>query len=152
MRNLTVKLEDNTFVVREETARYGLIIFDQNNLEATIHTRHKVLQVIQGADKNMVLTENGTHLFTFAFDHVWGGAELVSNGVDTGLDIKGRWFKPGTRLTDAQDEDMVVAVKSGNGLTVSVLHEDTDDTLVMATIYYHLYASAGKMRAVMMGV
>lgn len=151
MSKLSVTYEDYVFVVRKEDETYGWIAFDKGNLEATINVAGKTLRAERGDDKNIVLKEAGKDLFTFKFDYLWGGAELLSYGKDTGFDIKGRWFKPGTRLTDDQDNDLVVAVKKGNGMDVTIADTEVSPVMVMATIYYHIYSSAGKMLSVLAG-
>jgi hypothetical protein len=149
MNQLSVKYEDYTFIIHNNGEAYGNIAFDENNVEATLRTGETILRAVRGADKNIVLMQGAKALFTFKFDYLWGGAELVVDGADTGFDIKGRWFKPGTRLTDEEDKDLVVAVKKGNGLVVSILDEQVSPVMIIATIYYHIYASGGKMRSLL---
>jgi hypothetical protein len=150
MITLQVKYEDQKIIVRDKDAIYGWIIFDENNIEATLQVTGKALKAVRGDDKNIILKQDDASLFTFKFDYLWGGAELVVDGVDTGYDIKGRWFKPGTRLTDENDKDLVIAVKQGNGLEVTITDVDISPVMVMATIYYHIYTSGSKARSVSM--
>lgn len=112
--------------------------------------RDKVFRVEKGHDKNMELKYQNQVLFRFEFDYIWGGAEITSNGIDTGYDIKGWWFKPGTRLTDHNDKDLIIAVKKNDGLEVTILDESISEEMILATVYYHIYSSAGKMLSVMM--
>lgn len=147
---LHVKYEDQKIIVCDKDAMYGWIIFDENNIEATLHVTGKVLKAARGQDKNIILKHDDVSLFTFKFDYLWGGAELVSDGADTGYDIKGRWFKPGTRLTDENDKDLVIAVKKDNGLEVTIADVNISPVMVMATIYYHIYTSGSKTRSVLM--
>lgn len=149
MKNLSVKQEQHTFNVYDNNKVFAQIIFDENRIDATLKVGNKTLQAVRAATKDMELKEGPVTLFSFKFDYIWGGAEIISDSVDTGFDIKGRWFKPGTRLTDDADKDLVVAVKKGNGLEVSVLDEAISPTMIVATIYYHIYSSGGKMRSVL---
>lgn len=151
MKQLTVKKEGQAFKIYADEKLHSEIIFDDNNIDASLLTESKTLRAEKDSNKDVVLKEDGQTLFTFTFDYVWGGAEITSNGVDTGFDIKGRWFKPGTRLTDEHDKDLVIAVKKNDELQVTVLDEDISDTMIVATIYYHIYASGGKMLTVLAG-
>lgn len=149
MKKFTVKKEGQNFKICSEEKNYAEIQFDKNNLEATLQTDDITLRVERGDTKDLVLKENSKTLFVFKFDYVWGGAELVSDGVDTGFDIKGRWFKPGTRLTNDEDKDLIVAVKKNDGLEVTIFDESISDKMILATIYYHIYSS--KMMSLMVG-
>ncbi|WP_313806963.1 hypothetical protein [Flavobacterium sp.] len=152
MKKYSVKRDGKTFTISNENNDRSEIIFDENNIEATLSGSSKTLRVERDdATKNMVLKENGKALFTFKFDYIWGGAEIVTNGVDTGYDIKGRWFKPGTRLTNENDKDLIIATKKDDGLEVVVVDENIDPTMVLATIYYHIYSSGSKMLSVLIG-
>lgn len=151
MKKLTVKYQDSKFRIISDEKLYGEIIFDENNIDASLHISNKILRAEKGPDKNIELRNNNKTLFKFVFDYIWGGAEISSNGEDTGFDIKGRWFRPGTRLTDKDDKDLIIAVKKNDGLDVSILDENIAEEMVLATIYYHLYSSRGKMLAVIIG-
>lgn len=141
MKKFTVKKENQNFKIFSEEKNFAEIIFDKNNIEATLQTDTITLRVERGDTKDLVLKENTKIVFTFKFDYVWGGAQLVSNGLDTGFDIKGRWFKPGTRLTNDEDKDLIVAVKKNDGLEVTVFDESISEKMILATIYYHIYSS-----------
>lgn len=150
MKKFTVKKENQNFKIFSEEKNFAEIIFDKNNIEATLQTDTITLRVERGDTKDLVLKENTKIVFTFKFDYVWGGAQLVSNGVDTGFDIKGRWFKPGTRLTNDEDKDLIVAVKKNDGLEVTVFDESISEKMILATIYYHIYSS--KMMSSMIAI
>lgn len=145
---LIVKLNESKFEVFLDEKLYGEIIFD-NNVEASLIADNKTYRAERGANKNISLKKDGQTLCTFNFDYVWGGAEITVDGIDTGLDIRGRWFKPGTRLTDIDDNDLIVAVKKGDGLEVKVIDESISPEMILATIYYHIYTSEGKMLSVL---
>ncbi len=57
---------------------------------------------------NTIISKYGKELLTCVFHPVCGNLELQASGEDTGFDIKGKWFKPGTRLTDAENNDLIV--------------------------------------------
>lgn len=147
---MIVTHQKSKFKVYTGEKLYGEIVFDDNSLEASLMVRDKVFRVEKGHDKNMELKYQNQVLFRFEFDYIWGGAEITSNGIDTGYDIKGRWFKPGTRLTDHNDKDLIIAVKKNDGLEVTILDESISEEMILATVYYHIYSSAGKMLSVMM--
>ncbi len=151
MKKLIVKKEGQTFKIYSDEKEHSEIQFDTNNIDASLITESKTLRVERGPTKDLVLKDGDQTLFTFKFDYVWGGAEITSNGKDTGFDIKGRWFKPGTYLTDDEDKNLIIAVKKNDGLEVTVLDDSVGATMILATIYYHIYASAGKMFSVLMG-
>ncbi|MBD8084587.1 hypothetical protein [Chryseobacterium caseinilyticum] len=151
MKKLSVKLQESKFKIYSEENLFGEIIYDENNLEASLLLGNKKLRAEKDSKNNIELKRNNLSLFTLDFDYIWGGAEIVFNGVDTGFDVKGKWFKPGTRLTDENDKDLVIAVKKDDGLEVSVLDENISDELIITTIFYHIYASAGKTRSIIRG-
>lgn len=151
MKKLIVKLQDSKFNIYSGEKIYGQIVFDKSNIEASLLSDNKILRAEKGLDKNIQLKYGDQTLFTFNFDYIWGGAEITSNGIDTGFDIKGRWFKPGTRLTDSEDKDLIIAVKKNDGLEITVLDEDISAEMILATIYCHIYSSGGKMLSVLIG-
>ena len=151
MKKLIVKLQDSKFNIYSDEKLYGQILFDKNNIEASLLCDNKTLRAEKGPEKNIQLKHENQTLFTLEFDYIWGGAEITSNRIDTGFDIKGRWFKPGTRLTDNEDRDLIIAIKKNNGLEVTVLDEEILVEMILATIYYHIYSSRGKMLAVLIG-
>lgn len=151
MKKLIVKLEDSKFKIYSDEKLFGEIVFDKNNIEASLMTNSKILRAEKGPEKNIQLKCGDQTLFTFNFDYIWGGAEITSNGIDTGFDIKGRWFKPGTRLTDNEDKDLIIAVKKNDGLEVTIFEEVISAEMILATIYYHIYSSRGKLLSVLIG-
>lgn len=148
---MQVKLEDSIFKIFSDEKLYGKILFDKNNIDASLIIGDKIFRAEKGSDKNISLKYEGKILFTFNFDYIWGGAEITSKGIDTGFDIKGRWFKPGTRLTDNNDKDLIIAVKKNDGLEITVVDTEVSPEMILGTIYYHIYSSGGKMRGVLIG-
>lgn len=154
MARLNAILEQGRIVVRENGNLFGSIVFEPQSKAATIFVDDKKFSVLEGDEyKDMVLRYNGTALFRFKFDYLWGNASIYVEGEDTNFDIKGKWFKNGTRFTDSQDNDIVV-VTSGEDTSldasIEVNSEEGTPLMVMATLYYHIYASAGKLRMVTM--
>lgn len=151
MKILTVKKQQHKFQVFSKDSLYAEIIFDTNNIDASLLKEKEIWRIERDSNKNLVLKQNEHTLFTFKFDYVWGGAEIIASGIGTGYDITGRWFKPGTRLINAQDEDLIIAVKKGDGMEVTILNDDISAAMILATIYYHVYVSAGKMLSLIIG-
>ena len=48
MITLQVKYEDQKIIVRDKDAIYGWIIFDENNIEATLQVTGKALKAVRG--------------------------------------------------------------------------------------------------------
>lgn len=144
MKKLTVTNEGNTFKVYSESNFFSEIVF-RNITDAEIKLANNIYEAIQNENKDIVLNENGKSLFTFKFDKIWGGAEIINSKNNTGLEIKGRWFKIGTRLIDEKDNDLVVVLNENNGLEVTVNGNDIDSLMIISTIYYHIYATRGKL-------
>jgi len=46
---------------------------------------------------------------------------------------------------------LIIAVKKNDGLEVAILDENMADEMILATIYYHIYSSGGKMLSVLIG-
>ena len=90
--------------------------------------------------KNIVSNENGKLLFTFKFDKLCGGAEIINYKNNSGLKIKGRWFKLWTRLFDEKDNHLVVFLNGVNGYKVKINRNDIDPLMIITTIYYYIYA------------
>jgi hypothetical protein len=156
MTELTAKYDDRKFIIYNSDTVYGSIAFESDNLSARINYGNNELLASQDpSDKNIVITREGTTLFKFKFDYLWGGAEIMQDGADSGFDIKGRWFKPGTRLTDEHDTDLAVIVTEESivpQLRINVIDEDLSPVMVLASIYYHIYLSGGKLRSLLMAV
>lgn len=147
MKSLLVKYENYQFVVYNEEAVYGWIVFEPNSGDAAIFTDDIKFTARRAEDKNIVLKQEDKVLFKFKFDYLWGNAEIEMDGEDTGYNIKGKWFKKGTRLTDENDADIVVAVTKEHPehhITLDIIDEKVQPVMIMATLYYHIYASAGK--------
>lgn len=151
MKKMQVKLDDSIFKIFSDGKLYGEIIFDKNNLEASLKIGTKIYRAEKGPDKNISLKQDGNILFTFKFDYIWGGAEITSSGIDSGYDVKGRWFKPGTRLTDIDDKDLIIALKKDDGLDVTIVDSTVSPEMILGTIYYHIYSSGAKMLGVLIG-
>ena len=108
----------------------------------------------KGDGKNIVINGDGVEIFTAIFRPLWGNFELQLAGEDTGYDVRGKWFKPGTRLTDDDDHDLVVVTSdalTGKQMKI-VAVEDASALMVAATIYLHIRASAAKTMATMIGI
>ena len=104
--------------------------------------------------KNVIITSGGKELFTAVFHALWGNLELRMAGEDTGYDIRGKWFKPGTRLTDEEDKDLVVVTAdpwTGKKMQITVAEETVSALVIVATIYFHIRASAAKTMGVIIG-
>ncbi|AWH85898.1 hypothetical protein HYN59_12630 [Flavobacterium album] len=153
MKELTVKRQDKLYTIYNGDSVYGQIIFDDKGFGAAIIVDGNIYRTEQENPKsaNKILKHNDTILFRFKYDKIWGGATLQSGNEDMGYSIIGKWFKPGTRLIDKDKTDLVVVVSS-QGFKTKIRTEIHDETIapvmVMATIYYHLYASAAKTMAV----
>jgi hypothetical protein len=155
MKSLLVKYENHQFIVYDGEAVYGWIVFEPQSVIADIHVNNIKFRTRRGDDKNIELTQDGKTIFKFKFDYLWGNAEIEMNGEDTGYDIKGKWFKKGTRLTDENDADIVVAVTKElpeYHISLDIIDEQVEPVMVMATLYYHIYASAGKTFGLVMAM
>ena len=113
---ITAKIEENKMVARQNGKLFGYITFSTGNISATIHIdgNEYYMGPESATEKDIVLKQNGLVLLKFKFDYLWGSAEIQSNGQDTGYDIKGRWFKSGTRFTDADDNDIIIVKSKEN--------------------------------------
>ncbi|MFM1932342.1 MAG: hypothetical protein RL226_1645 [Bacteroidota bacterium] len=144
MDKLTVLSEGNTFKVSLGENVFSEIKF-RNITDADIHIGNKVFEAIQTENKDIVLNENGKALLTFKFDKLWGGAEIINMENNSEFEIKGRWFKIGTRLTDDTGNDLVVVLDNKNDFEVNVSAGDIDPLMILSTVYYHIYATRGKL-------
>ena len=140
MKTLTVTQNRNNFKIFCDVELYGEIIF-KNVTDAELKIENQIYNVLRGENKDMVMTENGNSLFTFKFDKLWGGAKIIKSENYEGLEIKGRWFKLGTRLIDKKDNDLMVVVNANNGCSVNIIGNKINPLLIISTIYYHIYAS-----------
>jgi len=156
MKKFTGRFDKNTVRVYDEETLYGSIDFNRDlpaHADIFIYSDRFHIGPKSPVEKDIVLTKADVPLFTFAFDKIWGGAEIKADGNDTGYDVKGRWFRAGTRLIDADDKDIVVVVTNEMGdpeITITV-YEKTAPVMVLSTLYYHLYASRSKQLALAIG-
>lgn len=154
MTNYIGKFDGFTVRVFKHGSVLGSIDFSRDqttHADIYIHKNRYHVGPESRAEKDIVVTRAGKALFKFNFDHLWGGAEIESDGEATGFEVKGKWFKPGTRLVGADSTDLVVVTTTeDNVLEISVHDESLSDLMLLSTVYYHIYASAGKLRAVMM--
>lgn len=153
MPDFIAKYQDDRFVVYKGDSNevFGSIVFDEGRrVSAYLQTENTLYRAEPESetDKDIVIRRDGAVLFKFKFDYVWGGAELYMNGEDTGYDVTGKFFMPGTRFTDKEHRDLIVAVSDEQEPPETVIDivgdEEVSPLMVMATLYYHLYASAGK--------
>ncbi|MGV3459552.1 MAG: hypothetical protein ACO1N9_03755 [Flavobacterium sp.] len=153
---ITAQIEESKMVARDNGKLFGYIAFNTGNISATITVNDKEYYIgpESATEKDIVLKQNGLTLMKFKFDYLWGNAEIHSDGEDTGYDIKGRWFKSGTRFTDAEDNDLIVVKsKENQSAEISILDEDeATPIMTMATLYYHMYTSAAKYRSLLFSV
>ena len=144
MKTLQVTSKDNTFKIYAADEPFGEIIFE-NTTHAELKLENKSYHTSTNENKDIVLNENSKSLFTFKFDKLWGGAEIINSENYEGLEIKGRWFKIGTRLIDENDNDLVVVVNEKEGYLVTINDEAVSPLMIISTIYYHIYASRMKL-------
>lgn len=156
MKKYTGSFDKNTVRVYDGDTLFGSIDFNRDlpaHADIFIYADRFHIGPKSATEKNIVLTKADATVFTFAFDKIWGGAEIMSDGNQTGYEVKGRWFRAGTRLIDADDKDVVVVVTnefSQPAIEITV-YEKTEPVMVMSTLYYHLYASRSKMLSVALG-
>lgn len=148
------KFDGYTLRVFDGESVIGSVDFSRDNTahaDLYIHKHRYHIGPESAEEKDIVVTDAPDVLFKFKFDYLWGGAEIQSFGEDTGFDVKGKWFKPGTFLSDADSNDIVsVKTNSNNDLEISVSDESLSKIMLLSTVYYHVYASASKLRSVMM--
>lgn len=155
MKNYLAKVDDRKLVVYDDSVVCGEIAFSGGAViaEITISESRYHAAPQSESDKNIVISEGGRPLFKFKFDYVWGGASLEVDGEDIGLDVTGKFLKPGTRLVDADGNDLVVAVSNDlnpSEISLTVV-EEISPILVMATLYYHIYTSTSKTLLTILG-
>lgn len=153
MAHFTAKFEGNKCIVHNEGTVLGVIEFENNTrIEASIildDTTFKAHQA-SASDKDIVITTNDAILLKFKFDYLWGGATLFMGDELTGYKITGKAFKPGSRLVNADGNDMVVVKNASNwsekqGLDIEVTDTQVTDFLIITTVYYHIYTSAANL-------
>ncbi|RZJ73520.1 hypothetical protein [Flavobacterium sp.] len=152
---LTGKFERNTVRLFDGQTLYGSIDFSaERAFQADIFVYSDRFHVgpKSETDKDLVVTKGDKALFAFRFDKLWGGAEIESQGHENGYEVKGRWFKPGTRLIDQDDKDLVTIVshETTNSVEVTVF-EKIEPVMVLSALYYHLYASGSKTFSAILG-
>lgn len=152
MPDFTAKIEDNKCVIFNGSI-ISVIEFDRKQLTASLIVGNVIYPIEPGKDKNMRVLENGTEVIKFKFDYWWGGATLIINGEESNYQITGKAFKKGTRLVDGDKKDMVVVTTASiwvmKEFNIKVLDPQVTDFMMAITVYYHIYASVGKMRAAM---
>lgn len=141
---LIAKQVDKVFTIYSQDEIYASIKFlDSKNSEINIDGNF--FQTEAESDKNMLLKKDEKVIFKFKFDYLFGDAEIVSDESASNYEIIGRWFKPGTRLINEEDKDLVVVKNSGNDIEVQIVDEKVSKLMVVSTVYYHIYASSGKL-------
>lgn len=144
----TAKFDGKTVRVYNGEKLFGSIDFSKERMahaDIFIYTDRFHVGPESATEKDIVVTKADLPVFKFNFDKLWGGAEIEANGEPTGYEVKGKWFKPGTRLVNENDEDLVV-IKNDNAITLKgfdleVNDEDIEPVMIMSTLYYHIYAS-----------
>jgi hypothetical protein len=151
MKTYTAGLQDKEKMwIKEGGTLVGTIDFDRSVWQGYIGATFTIGGETFKAESmrgNTIILKDGKELFTCVFHPLWGNLELQAAGQDTGFDIKGKWFKPGTRLTDADDNDLVVVTAdalTGSKITVEVA-DDVPPVMVAMTLYHHVRASAAKL-------
>ncbi len=142
--------DKRTTIVYNENFPFAKIEFDDSQWpiygSATLFVGDKIFRAELANGNNTIIMHGDAEIFTAVFHPLWGNLELRQSGQDTGYDIKGKWFKPGTRLTDADDNDLVVITAdmwTGKNIEISAV-PDISGLMVVATLYYHIRASAAK--------
>jgi len=153
MAGFLTRFENEQYVVYKGDTQEveGRIVFDNEaRVEADLYVGSEKYRVeSQSAeDKDIVLRKDADVLFKFRFDPLWGGAELFINNEDTGYEVSGKLFMPGTRFMDKDGNELVVA-GSDNSTPPVIVTDITGDEevtllMVLATIYYHIYTSASE--------
>ncbi|RZJ66379.1 MAG: hypothetical protein EOO50_09900 [Flavobacterium sp.] len=157
MANYIGKFDGYTLRVFDGGSVVGSIDFNRDNTthaDIFVHKNRYHVGPQDATEKDIVVTRARQTLFKFKFDYLWGGAEIETDGEETGFEVKGKWFKPGTRLVDADSNDIVIVKTNerSNELEISINDESISEVMLLSTIYYHVYASAGKLRSVMLGL
>lgn len=159
MATYTANWQDKeTVIVHEGANVVGKIVFADVKVvaynHADIYADGEVYTAESSNGRDIVIRNGGREIFAVVADAIWGNCEVRVNGKNTGYDIKGKWFKPGTRFTDADDNDLIV-VKSdpwiGAQIIVSIADVDISDLMVLTTLYHHIRASSAKTTAAIIG-
>ena len=158
MATYTAQWRDNqTVVISNDEIVFGMIEFEQS--QGILYTNALLKAANSTFDansdgKNVIIKKDGIEVFTAVFHPLWGNLELRTEGEDTGYDINGKWFKPGTRLTDSEDNDLVVVTSDPwTGTEMEIISNDENiwPLMIVATIYFHIRASAAKSVGVIIG-
>jgi len=157
MKELAAKYEIRTCTVYSGKEIVGEIIYDDNkHIAATmfVNGRSFKIEPVSDSDKNIIIREESNTILKFDFDYLWGGATLLSDNEETGYEIKGKFLKPGTRLVDEDNNDLVVVttletLPPSAQFKIIVHSDEINDFLIVSTLYYHNYASAGKLLSVL---
>lgn len=152
MANFTAKAEHGVFVVYSGSNIFGRIVFDDDNISASLYADSEIYRAEPESktEKDIVVKNSGATLFKLKFDYLLGGADLLINGEDTGFEITGKLFKPGTRFVDADNNDLIIATGVSPEIKITVNDNESTPLMIITTLYYHLYVSASKTRTVIM--
>lgn len=153
MTHFAARFEDNKCIIHNENAILGVIEFeDKKRVLANLILDHTIFMAhpASTSDKNIVITANDAILLKFKFNYLWGGASLYVDDEPTGYKVMGKAFKPGSRLVDADGNDMIVVVNASNwsetqGLKIEVIDDQVTAFLIMTTVYYHIYTTASNL-------
>lgn len=147
MAHFAARFENNKCIVHSDSTILGVIEFENKTrvvasliLDNIIFRAHPA----SASDKNIVIMANDTILLKFKFDYLWGGATLFVDDESTGYKVTGKAFKPGSRLVDANGNDLIVVTNASNwsesqGLNIEVIDPQVTPFLILATVYYHIY-------------
>lgn len=133
-------IEDNTCKIFNTVVLAVIQYDDKRKILANLIVGDFAFRLEPGIDKNVRFLENGIEILKFKFDYWWGSATLITNGEPTGYKITGKAFKPGTRLVDADNNDMVI-VKASKGsfmmadFDVEAIYPDLTPFLIAITVY-----------------
>lgn len=155
MTTYTATWQDKeTIIVYNGENTIGKIVFEELKIvvynTATIYADGEMYRAESANGKDIAIKFNGSEIFSIVLNSIWGNFEVRANGQDTGYDIKGKWFKPGTRFTDSEDNDLVVVKTDpwlGKKITIDIAEIDISDLMILTTLYHHIRASAAKTTA-----
>ena len=153
MAHFAARFEDNKCIVHNDNTILGVIEFEnKTRVVASLILDNAIFSAHPGSasDKNIVITANDAILLKFKFDYLWGGATLFVDDESTGYKVTGKTFKPGSRLVDADGNDLIVVTNASNwsekqGLNIEVIDPQVTPFLILATVYYHIYTSAANL-------
>jgi len=159
MKTYTADWQDKeTAIIFNDEKPFGQVTFDASKWvlygNALLLAGGETFRAELAQGNNVTILQGETEIFTAVFRPLWGNLELRLAGEDTGYDVKGKWFKAGTRLTDAEDNDMIIVTSdpwTGRQMEITVADAAVSDLMVVATIYFHIRASAAKTLGVIIG-